>query len=108
MRTAKVLEIDDGGKNNNGRINRKVLRKLNQVISGASKDSLKFPQRVISWLERTFEQRAWYQVGDTNLRYELMTRICNLLISAYSRTGQSDKEVIVHNILIVEQYLKKN
>ncbi|MCL5991474.1 MAG: hypothetical protein M1419_05170 [Bacteroidetes bacterium] len=108
MRTAKNLEIDDGGKNNNGRINRRVLRNLNVIIRRAENDSLRFPQIVISRLQRIYEQRSWYQIGDTNQRYVLMKRICSLLISAYDRTNQSDKARSVRNLLLVEDYIKRN
>ncbi|OGU15403.1 MAG: hypothetical protein A2X61_15930 [Ignavibacteria bacterium GWB2_35_12] len=108
MRTAKNLEIDDGGKNNNGRINRRVLRKLNAIIRSAERDSLRYPQLVISRLERVYEQRSWYQIEDANLRYTVMNRICYLLISAYDRTNQSNKAQSVRNLLVVEEYLKNN
>ncbi|TAL69339.1 MAG: hypothetical protein EPN82_07290 [Bacteroidetes bacterium] len=107
MRTAKTLEIDDGGKNNNSRINRRVLRNLNTFIRRAEQDSLKFPKLVINNLEKAFEQRAWYQIEDTNLRFSIMNKICNLLISAYDKTNQHEKARSVMNILIVEQYIRK-
>jgi anionic cell wall polymer biosynthesis LytR-Cps2A-Psr (LCP) family protein len=108
LRTAKNLEIDDGGKNNNGRINRRVMRKLNSIIGRAERDSLKFPQYVISRLEKVYTQRTWYQIEDTNLRYSVMKKVCNLLISAYNKTNQADKAQSVKNLLVIEEYLKNS
>lgn len=106
MRTAKNLEIDDGGKNNNGRISRRVMRKLNAIIKSAERDSIRFPQFVISRLDKVFNQRTWYQIEDVNLRFTVMNKICNLLIKAYDRTNQVDKAQSVRNMLVVEEYLK--
>ncbi|MBI5324528.1 MAG: hypothetical protein HZB41_04530 [Ignavibacteriae bacterium] len=106
MRTAKNLEIDDGGRNNNGRINRRVLKNLNSAIKRAENDSLKFPKLVINNLERIFEQRTWYQITDTNLRYELMFKICKYLKSAYEKTNQPAKANSVNKVLIIEEYIK--
>jgi len=108
MRTAKNLGIDDSGKNNNGKISRRVLKNLNTLIKSADRESIRFPQLVISRLERVYNQRSWIQIEDMKLRYELMKRICNLLISAYERTNQKEKARSVKNLLVIEEYLKNN
>ncbi len=74
-------------------------RRLTGIIDRAAADSAKSPRKVITNLHRPFSQRAWLQIQDRRKRAAMRNRICGLLISAYSRTGQQ------HSVAQVQQFL---
>lgn len=74
-------------------------RRLTGIIDRAAADSAKSPRKVITNLHRPFSQRSWLQIQDRRKRAAMRNRICGLLISAYSRTGQQ------HSVAQVQQFL---
>jgi anionic cell wall polymer biosynthesis LytR-Cps2A-Psr (LCP) family protein len=77
-------------------------RRLSGIIDRAAADSAKAPRRVISNLSRPFSQRAWLQIKDKRKRAAMKNRICALLISAYSRTGQQSDVNQVQQFLEID------
>lgn len=67
-----------------------VFARLDIVTKSASQDTLKRPKRAIQTLKPYYEQRAWLQIENQELREEIRTRFEKILISAYNRTKQFD------------------
>jgi anionic cell wall polymer biosynthesis LytR-Cps2A-Psr (LCP) family protein len=64
---------------------------LEKAIAKAVKDSSKSPIAVIGGLDRFFEQRAWFQVKEANVRAQIRDQVCILLINAYIKKGNTEK-----------------
>jgi hypothetical protein len=77
-------------------------RRLSGIIEKAAADSAKSPRKVITSLHRPFSQRSWLQIQDKRRRAAMKTRICGLLISAYSRTGQQNSVAQVQQFLDID------
>lgn len=65
-----------------------VFARLDRVTKSASLDTLKRPKRSIQILKPYYEQRAWLQIENQELREEIRTRFEKILVSAYNRTKQ--------------------
>ena len=77
-------------------------RRLSGIIEKAAADSAKSPRKVITSLHRPFSQRSWLQIQDKRRRAAMKNRICGLLISAYSRTGQQNSVAQVQQFLDID------
>lgn len=75
-------------------------RRLVRIVERAGADSASAPKRVISALSRPFLQRAWLQIQDKQKRLVTRDRICGLLMSAYTRTGDTAA------VSSIQQYLE--
>lgn len=77
-------------------------RRLGGLIERAAADSAKAPRKVITALSRPFKQRSWLQIQDKRKRMAMRNRLCGLLASAYTRTGQQGSALAVQQYLDIE------
>ncbi len=77
-------------------------RRLHKIIEGAAADSAKAPLRVISKLRRPYQQRAWLQVPDKQLRKQHRDRLTGLLIAAYQRTKNAAAAQAIQQYVDIE------
>jgi anionic cell wall polymer biosynthesis LytR-Cps2A-Psr (LCP) family protein len=82
-----------------------VFARLDRVTKSASQDTLKRPKRAIQILKPYYEQRAWLQIENQELREEIRTRFEKILISSYNRTKQFDNAKKVFETIQSEREL---
>ncbi len=82
-----------------------VFTRLDKVTKSASQDTLKRPKRAIQILKPYYEQRAWLQIENQELREEIRTRFEKILVSAYNRTKQFDNAKKVFETIQYEREL---
>lgn len=82
-----------------------VFARLDKVTKSASQDTLKRPKHAIQILKPYYEQRAWLQIENQELREEIRTRFEKILISAYNRTKQFDNAKRVFETIQSEREL---
>jgi len=83
--------------------NEYLVKKLSSLIKKAESDSSKFPLRVINSLKTPYEQRIWFQIKDTQLRYQMREQICTLLGNAYRKNGKQTESKSVFERLEAEK-----
>lgn len=68
------------------------VRRLVAIVDKASLDTGRRPLAAVTQLRRVFEQRAWMQVDDRQIRKDVFTRICSIMERSYlkaKRTAQA-------------------
>lgn len=78
---------------------------LSVVLGKAAADSARYPARVISRLQRPFEQRVWWQIADRVDREHVRTTFGTLLADAYQRLGKAGKADDVEKLVRFENEL---
>jgi hypothetical protein len=74
-------------------------------VKAAISDSSRYPDRVINNLRTLFNQRAWLQVEDKNLRDTIREKFGILLYNAYLKKKDPGKANEVKNIIESERKL---
>ncbi len=82
-----------------------IIDKLDKVLNNAILDSLNKPNSVINTLKVYFDQRAWMQIQDKDLRRYYRDEIGNLLIDAYEKRKQSALANRVREVIEAEKIL---
>jgi len=88
--------------------NRRVpnpLRIIRNKLDLAAKDTAKNPQRTINTLNILFQQRAWLQIQDPEIRDSIRNEFGILLSTAYTKRNQIDKAKNVWYIINTEKEL---
>lgn len=83
------------------------IKKLDDKINLAIRDSADNPNKTIRCLKRVFEQKAWYQIPDSALRSNYRNKICNLLINAYNKIGKNSDSKMVTDQLELDKQLDR-
>lgn len=87
---------------------RYTTRKLKNAIDQARLDSAKSPSKVISKLKGYFNQRAWHQIEDKNMRFALRDDMATLLINAYTKLGDDKNANKIQYAIEAEKLIFKN
>lgn len=82
-----------------------VLKILDKALQRAKIDSLKNPTAVINNLSVYFEQRAWMQIKDKELRKLYRDDIAQLLINAYEKKKQINNANMIRDVINAEKIL---
>ncbi len=82
-----------------------AIKILDQAIQKAKSDSSRNPNAVINNLSVYFEQRAWMQIKDKELRKLFRDEIAHLLINAYEKKKQLNNVKMIRDIIDAEKVL---
>jgi len=77
-------------------------RRLSNLVQRAATDSLKSPGSVVRLLRRAYEQKAWMQVSDRQMRTAYRDRMCGMLMTSYDRMKNTQASQQIRAYLEIE------
>lgn len=98
----------ENANNNADTIERKIKRKLDNILAKAVRDSSRNSQYVINDLRVYYNQRAWLQISNLQQRSYYRTQITTLLIDAYNNKGNTSKVKEIEYVIEAEKALLGN
>ncbi|MGB9771195.1 MAG: hypothetical protein ACPLX7_04355 [Candidatus Kapaibacteriota bacterium] len=84
-----------------------VYRLLDNQLTLAEKDTLKYPKRVVSRLSVFYNQKAWLQIENPEQREAIRSRFENCLVAAYNKLNQRVNAKKVREEMYLEREMFK-